>query len=99
MNPFDLELSKSYKDPFPTPKWFYFTKNGKFNGGSLYCSFLMHKLKNLEKIPAPKLKLPKTKKCNLKVLLIGTRKMENSLFMKVDRPKVYINMNSAFDKK
>ncbi len=49
-----MVLSKSYEEPFPEANWYYFQKDGNYNGGALYCSFLLHKLKNLNKIPRAK---------------------------------------------
>lgn len=79
-------LAKTQYDDIPEPNWYYFQEKGAYNGGSLYCSFLLHKLTNLNKIKKPKLKLPPTKKCEIKIMILGTRKLENHLFFSVNKP-------------
>ena len=61
----------------------------------------MYKLKNLkkQKIPKPIFKLPDFKSVNIKVLLIGTRKLYPFLFSKINNPFVNLEMCPVYEDK
>jgi hypothetical protein len=55
-------------------------------------------LKNLNPIEKPKLKLPQKKRCCLRVLLLGTRKLGDVNFGKFEKPKVELSLGILGEK-